>query len=1382
MKKTLLLALIVTQMWIGAAVFSSPIRFRVRTVDPDGMQALGTTSAQAVRDKGLFVLQCEGPLRPEWRSQIEALGVAILGYVPENSLVVKLGPGQHGKIKQLPFVHWMGHISSDLKVEPALLSRPRVYVDVVLRLVSPDCASSVTTLLRSNGATAVSSPDTSGSLLTATVPRSALLAIADSDEIEWVEEWVQPKTTNDVAQGITQVSEVRQRFGFCGAGQIVGVADTGLDTGNTATIHPDFRDRVVKTYSLRRTNDWSDQEGHGTHVTGVFAGSGAQSGSNSSAHNYTGSPGSPCFAGVAPEASIVFQSIGDSSGNVYPPLDLDQLFLPAYDDGVRVHNDSWGSPAQGNYTVYAQQVDEFVWAHKDFVVVFPVGNDAVDSLTPYGVTDPGSVYTPATAKNCISVGATESNRNTGKVMTYGEAWSSDFSHTPISTDYISNNPDGMVAWSGRGPCADGRIKPDICAPGTNIISTRSQAVMNEGWAVYNSDYVYDGGTSMATPMVSGAAAIVREYCIKNKSIMPSAALVKAMLMNAATELYPGQYGSGATREIRTPRPERSEGWGRLNLANCIDDPPGPYVVDAMDETSGLATGNERVYQYFVLDSSLPLAVTLVWTDYPGSMLASQELVNDLDLTVVEPNGLTKHYGNGGTSRDTINNVETVDISAPVAGLYTVKVKGYNVPFGPQPFALAISGKLPRGYVSGHLHTATGKPIAGATITVTDGSIVVTGSTDGNGSYTVHLAPGTYTVTPSKSLWQFSPASLSVTIADQGVEDIDFTGTATAGGISGTITRAVGGVTNYVVESPHQYYDNCDLSYTVQANPEATQIRVHFSDLYVEDGYDFVTLSNSDGSQTQELTGGQSDLWSDWFNGNIVNIHLTSDNSTTDWGFYVDGYETDVVTEGGVEGVTVTALPYSTSAVSQADGQYTLSNMEPVSYDLSPTKEHWSFSPASASVSVPPTPGSIPGITLTGIDFLGFAPASVSGRVMTGDIREFVSSVASEHPYPDETNQSWTVSYTGAQPCSRIRVHFSKIDTEQDFDFVFVKTPAGDVVDTFTGSYLNGMWSSWVPGNELEIVLQSDPSYGGLPNDHWGFAADSYMIAGSERPLAGTRIELDPGGQSILTDSSGNYAIPEVSAGIRYSVTPTKLYWEIGPSVRYVNAVSGMTCSNVDFFAVPQVIPSLGSAKLLADGETVMLSGLTVTAGSPRYPDFFYVESANRSSGIRVAKASHGMQVGSKVDVSGMMQTLASGERYIAASTVTQVGTGSVSPLGMANARLGGGNWVYDSASGAGQIGIAGATGLNNIGLLVTVWGKVTSATESSCFYVDDGGSVSDGSGTAGIYVEASGLDVPTVGSYVAVTGISSCGVFLGKVVNRLLPRTQSDISVKAPPP
>ncbi len=1369
MKKHLLVAIVAAQVWmIVASAQGAPIRFRVRTIDPTGPK---TQSAISMRDAGLFAIQFKSVIAPEWKAQLEGLGVAIVGYVPENTLVVRLKAGQLADVKALPFVYWAGPVSADLKIEPELLECERDFINVLIKLVSAGEADEVVARLQNYGATGISIPTESTTLLRATAPKNSLLQIADIDEVQWIEEWVQPKPTNNISGQITAVIPAREQLGIYGEGQIIAIADTGLDTGNIATLHPDFAGRLVKGYALRRAGDWSDLIGHGTHVAGIAAGSGAQSGSMPATHDYETS-----FAGMAPEADIIFQSIGDSSGNVFPPMNLDQLFSPVYADGARVHNNSWGSPASGKYTIYAQQLDEFVWTHKDFVAVFSAGNDGTDKAPADGIVDPGSLYTPATAKNCIAVGATESDRNTGKVVTYGGGWRYDFTKAPISTDYISDNPGGMVAWSSRGPCEDGRIKPDVCAPGSNIISVRSQQVMNYGWLPYDSDYVYWGGTSMAAPLVCGAAALVREYCIKNRAVNPSAALVKAMLMNGATDLFPGQYGdaSSATREIRTRRPDRSQGWGRINLSNTLE-PAAPRVVDFVDETAGINTGDERQYQYTVIDGSLPLAVTLAWTDYPGELLAAQELVNDLDLTVIAPNGTTRYYGNG-TYCESINNVETVDIPTPASGTYTVKVKGHNIPYGPQPYALVVSAKLPGSYITGRLTTASGKPIASTTITVNDGVSDRTVSTDGNGSYTIHLSPGTYTVTPEKAQWQFAPAYRQVIISDHGEAGVDFAGSANPGGISGSVTRAVGGMTNYILESPHPYDAGSNLSYTIQAHPSATQIRVHFSDVSVLEGYDYIVISTPDESQVQYISGEYSDLWSDWFDGNSLVLQLVSYGWDGDWGFYVDGLETDVILEGGVDGVEITAKPYDISATTHNGGQYVIADLEPVSYTLSVSKPHWDFKPATASVSVPPGPGGTGSITLPETDFLAFAPASLSGEVLTGDVRAFSDNTACEHPYYDGWDETWEISHTGEEPCSRIRVHFSKIDMEQGFDFVQVLTPDGKVVNTYTGSYPDGIWSDWVPGNALRIRLTSDETWS-WTNNYWGFAVNEYMIAGNERPLANVRVSLESG-QSAFTDSEGEFLITDVDADKYYGLVAQKPCFEINPPVRYLNAISGMTSAGGDFFAVPQRIASAGVAKSLADTDPVMLEGLVVTAGAPRYEDFFYIESVGRASGIRVIKPQHGLQVGSKVNVAGALATLPSGERAIVDASIDVVGTGEIAPVGMSSRHLGGSSWLYDPVSGAGQIGVFGSTGLNNIGMLVTIWGKVThSNLWDDYFYIDDGSAATSGGDPRGVYVEAGGLDIPEYGSYVSVTGISSCEIAGGHKVSRLLPRVQGDIKV-----
>lgn len=88
---------------------------------------------------------------------------------------------------------------------------------------------------------------------------------------------------------------------------------------------------------------------------------------------------------------------------------MNDLFQQAYDDGARVHTNSWVAPTRGRYDVYAQQVDQFVWEHRDLAICFAAGNDGID-IDGNGFIDYGSIGSPGTAKNCITVGATENNR------------------------------------------------------------------------------------------------------------------------------------------------------------------------------------------------------------------------------------------------------------------------------------------------------------------------------------------------------------------------------------------------------------------------------------------------------------------------------------------------------------------------------------------------------------------------------------------------------------------------------------------------------------------------------------------------------------------------------------------------------------------------------------------------------------------------------------------------------------------------------------------------------------------------------------------------------------------------------------------------------------
>src|SRR5205823_2488181 len=162
-------------------------------------------------------------------------------------------------------------------------------------------------------------------------------------------------------------------------------------------------------------------------------------------------------------------------------------------------------------------------------------------------------------------GASESRRP-ALALTYFSLNSHRFPVNPIASDPISNNPEGVAAFSSRGPTRDHRIKPDVVAPGSVILSAKSRlAVANPIFGIsLDNDYMFDAGTSMATPLVAGCAAVVRESFRVRHGINPSAALVKAMLINGAI-LLTGQY---VPPEL-APIPNEAEGFGRVSLSASL---------------------------------------------------------------------------------------------------------------------------------------------------------------------------------------------------------------------------------------------------------------------------------------------------------------------------------------------------------------------------------------------------------------------------------------------------------------------------------------------------------------------------------------------------------------------------------------------------------------------------------------------------------------------------------------------------------------------------------------------------------------------------------------------------------------------------------------------
>lgn len=593
----------ITQAQSSVAAY---IRLQYATFDP--LMGEPDVSGERMRletgNLATYLLQFTGPVHDGWKTSVEGAGVSLYGYIPDYAFITRMDGATAEKVRALPFVRWVGRYHPIYRLAPSLrASKDIPHLEVsVLTLPDVDLGGIAAKAQAWGGSLQAQSASALDGYLRVILPTDRLNDLAALEGVIWVEPYIQMELYNDEGGGtIMRADNVRSSLGLYGSGQIVGVADTGLDVGTTAAaMSDDFEGRILAGIAVcdlfaGGRDTWNDFDGHGTHVAGSMLGSGQLSGSNPAAHQYTG-----YLAGVAPEAQLVFQSIDNAPGGgleCIPSNMTDDLFKPAYDQGARIHNNSWGGPTGGDSNPYggydeeARQVDLAAWTYKDMLLLFAAGNSGIDANAD-GLVDPDSLGSPGTAKNVLTVGASENNRPT-ITDSYGSWWHSNYPADPISSDIMADDPDGMVAFSSRGPTDDGRIKPDVVAPGTWIISARSHDTSDEGWDVYDANYLYMGGTSMASPLTAGASALVREWLTKNRGLSkPSSALMKAVLINGAADMSPGQYTS--PQEIPAQRPNSVSGWGRVDLQESLN-PSSPRQIWLKDNTTGLSTGGSAVY-------------------------------------------------------------------------------------------------------------------------------------------------------------------------------------------------------------------------------------------------------------------------------------------------------------------------------------------------------------------------------------------------------------------------------------------------------------------------------------------------------------------------------------------------------------------------------------------------------------------------------------------------------------------------------------------------------------------------------------------------------------------------------------------------------------------
>ena len=685
---------------VGVLAQDKVIRLRNETIStPPKAGAVLKAQVAESPASGLFLVQFNNPLQPAWREQLRQMRVELVRYVPEDAFIARFNNVSPASVGALSFVHWVGSYRPEHKIHPRLVAaataaaRTNETVSVNILLSSSATAAEIAAARSDMAVVYHESHLRQGIVVRGELLPRRLDALSQSSAVLWIERAPKRKLVDEAASklvggddGNVATPTVTQQLGFDGAGVTVCVADTGLDSGDTNTMHPDMLGRVVGFQYYGGLTDGSDGYGHGTHCAGIVAGNAATGETDPDTGRFYG-------LGVASGANLFVERIFDDNANEVSPFPSDEtLTRDAVRHGARIGSNSWGNDVQGDYDIDAAQFDELVRdadagtaGDQPYVLEFSAGNAGPDSQT---------MDSPASAKNVIATGASENVPGT-LALTYG---------------LYADGPDTMCDFSSRGPCADGRIKPDLVAPGSWIASAASSAAPDEAaiaWTAIDNFYVYMGGTSMSGPHAAGAAAVfVQYYQSTHTNAVPSPALVKAALINSADELDQSNGGPG-------PVPNNDEGWGRINLTKIIvtNFNAAPRYYQYLDQTVLLT--NSQVYEQhvFVEASDEPLKITLAYTDVPGFPGALPALVNDLDLEVVGPDGRLyrgNQFGAGESvpnapTPDKLNNVEGVFLSQPVPGDYLVRVRASkvvqdaisNTPQIDQDFALVTSGNLTR---------------------------------------------------------------------------------------------------------------------------------------------------------------------------------------------------------------------------------------------------------------------------------------------------------------------------------------------------------------------------------------------------------------------------------------------------------------------------------------------------------------------------------------------------------------------------------------------------------------------------------------------------------------------------------------------------------------
>ena len=601
----------------------SPLNFSI----PKHLQAKG--------DPGAYIVQSRGPINAAFRSLLARAGAQIISFIPNNAYLVRVTAGGAGELAAQPPVQsvipWQPYYKIQSSLLNAAVGQKPLPVGAVLNLglSAAGAPQTISEIEQLGGQVLARDASPFGPVVRVQPPANwtALAALPGVIIMEPFHPRIHANDLSRVNTGVAVDTLTNATYlGLGGSNVMLAIADSGVDA-----THPGFTTggslgapgaAPVRVFGLT-TNDLVDTDGHGTFVAGEIAGNGDMStspvnvGGVLQGDNY-GSVSSADFRGKAPLAKLFSMDLNNSDQSLQQNAALTNALI---------ENSSWNYDNDNTYDLEAASYDAAardalpgITGSQPVLFVFSAGNsgDGDDSNDPGGGT-PNSILSPATAKNVVSVGAIQEMRQITNLVTEANGVTNDpwFAGTSTSYRVASFSSRGNVGIGIEGP--HGRLKPDVVAPGTFIVSTRASQ-----WDT--AAYFYTNPTNEDTSTFDGVIADPDSLWINAFPIVPNNAIGVNITVSPNPPNSPTPFPLLPIYFSLTGAPFPGSVFTTNNQVNIPSD-GGLGIIDILNTES------------------------VVGFNYGISNITSQPISFDLTTTIITTNGV----GNGELVSSNLNN-------------------------------------------------------------------------------------------------------------------------------------------------------------------------------------------------------------------------------------------------------------------------------------------------------------------------------------------------------------------------------------------------------------------------------------------------------------------------------------------------------------------------------------------------------------------------------------------------------------------------------------------------------------------------------------------------------------------------------------------------------